>query len=181
MGKRRTGFNIAVVMLIAAFGVSGQATAQLLEEDFESVTGSGGGLFLDTLGFGSLLDWDDGILGEAATGQADGFARVEMAAQGLPTGGVDGSGGAELSAVLHSFNLVDEDFDNVTGTGGGVFLTGDGVTPNLTGSASSWDNGIEGEKAFFVTRDGAVLGGTASATGLTNGENRKHGSGRAFS
>ncbi len=28
--------------------------------------------------------------------------------------------GLKLSAVLQSFNLVDEDFDNVTGTGGGV-------------------------------------------------------------
>ncbi len=95
MGKRRTGFNIAVVMLIAAFGFSGQVTAQLLDEDFESVTGSGGGVFLDTLGFGSLLSWDDGIFGERAVGQADGYARVEMAAQGLPSGGVDGTGGAE--------------------------------------------------------------------------------------
>ncbi|MBN1511535.1 MAG: hypothetical protein JXB13_05930 [Phycisphaerae bacterium] len=168
-GYRQAKFRIATAILLAGFVCAGQATAQLLEEDFDAVTGTGGGIFWDGLGFGTFFDWDDGIEGESAAGEATGFARVQISAQGLPAGGVDGTGGGELAFTFASFNMVDEDFNGVTGFGGGAFLVGDGVTPNRTGSTSSWDSGIEGEHAFCVTRGGAILNGQASAQGLTTG------------
>ena len=168
-GKMQARFWVAPVVLLLAFAFSGQAWGQLLEENFDTVTGTGGGVFLDEVGPGWTTDWDDGIAGEAGIGEATGYARVEMSAQGLPTGGVGGSGAGQLAVTFDSLNLIDEDFDGVTGTGGGVFLTGDGTTPNLTGSTSEWDDGIGGEAAYCVTRSGAVLNGTASAQGLTTG------------
>ncbi|MBU0717684.1 MAG: hypothetical protein KJ749_05495, partial [Planctomycetes bacterium] len=141
-GKGQAKFRLATVVLLLGIVCGGQAMAQLVEEDFDAVTGSGGGVFLEGLGSGSASDWDNGIAGESAVGETSGLARVQMSAQGLPTGGVAGTGGGELAVILESLNMVDEDFDTVTGVGGGVFLTGNGVTPNLTGSATDWDTGI---------------------------------------
>ena len=168
-GNRAVSLRVAMIVLLAGFTMSGSAMAQTLEEDFNTVTGTGGGVFLDCLGSGWLLGWDDGITGESAYGRANGLARVQISAQGVPGGGVDHSGAGELAVLLRSLNMIDEDFTAVTGTGGGVFLVGDGITPNLTGSTSDWDDGIELEAAFCITRNGAVLNGNASAQGLTNG------------
>ena len=168
-GKKQGALRMAAVVLLLGWTVCGSATAQTLSEDFDTVTGTGGGVFLDYLGTGWLLGWDDGISGEAAIGQASGLARVQIVAQGVPAGGVDGSGAGELLVTLDSLNMVDEYFATVTGTGGGVFLAGDGVTPDTSGSTSDWDDGIEQEAAFFFTRDGAVLNGDASAQGVLTG------------
>ncbi len=168
-GNQRVRLRVAIVVLLLGFMGGVPTTAQSLDENFDSVTGTGGGVFLDGLGSDWLLGWDDGISGEYAFGQATGIARVEMSAQGLPTGGVDGSGAGELAVILNSLNMIDQDFADVTGTGGGVFLAGDGVTPNVSGSTSDWDDGIEQEAAFCYTRDGAVLDGDASAQGLLAG------------
>ncbi|RMF84950.1 MAG: hypothetical protein D6744_02210, partial [Planctomycetota bacterium] len=76
----------------------------LLFEDFSTVTGTGGGVFLAPGGdpndpnspgpntFNFTLNWDDGISGESAFGGTFGGAilRGGMSAQGLPAG--DGSG-----------------------------------------------------------------------------------------
>ncbi len=177
-GKKLGKCVLAVAVLLLGSALAGQANAQVLSEDFDAVTGTGGGVFLDYLGFGSLTGWDEGIEDELAFGQASGLARLEMSAQGLPTGGVDSSGAGELAIVFESLNMLDEDFETVTGVGGGVFLAGDGVTPNMTGSSFDWDSGIEAEEAFCVTRDGAVLGGDASASGLVDAGVGDSGAGR---
>ena len=46
-----------------------------------------------------------------------GNARVDAVAAGTINGGVGGSGGG-LIDVLVNYNLFDEDFDSITGTGG---------------------------------------------------------------
>ncbi|MGD8453811.1 MAG: hypothetical protein PVJ57_18510 [Phycisphaerae bacterium] len=168
-GQKRVRFPVATVVLLLAFATGGVATAQLVDEDFDTVTGTGGGVFLDQLGSGWFVDWDDGIFGESAMGQATGLARVQMSAQGLPGGGVGGTGAGQLAVLLDSLNMVEEYLDSVTGTGGGAFLVGDGYTPNLSATTSDWDDGIEDESAFCYMRSGAVLNGDASAQGLTNG------------
>ena len=168
-GEKRVSFRVAAFALLLGIAVGGPALAQLVNEDFNTVTGTGGGVFLDYLGTGWLADWDSGISGESAVGQASGLARVEMSAQGLPTGGVDGTGAGELAVLLNSLNMIDEPFSTVTGTGGGAFLVGDGFTPDVSGSTSDWDEGLEGEAAFCFTRSGAILVGNASAMGLTSG------------
>lgn len=168
-GKKLATIRItAAVLLLGAIG-AGSAQAQYLEESFDTVTGTGGGVFVDGPGAATLADWDDGISGEAALGAASGYARVALSAQGLPTGGINGSGAGELSCAFYSLNLIDESFDGVTGLPGGAFLTGDGVTPNVSGTSTGWDSGIDGEGAFCTLRDGAVLGGGATAEGLPAG------------
>ncbi len=168
-GKRLAKFRVAAAAALLVGAWCGSATAQMVSEDFDAVTGAGGGVFLKGPGTGADVDWDAAITGEAAIGEAVGFARVQMSAQGLPGGGVDGTGAGELAADFLSLNLVDEDFDDVAGFGGGAFLIGDGVTANPSGTTSDWDDGIAGEKAFFVARGGAVLNGAVSAQGLVGG------------
>ena len=168
-GKKLTSLWALTGVALLGMALCGPAVAQLLDEDFETVTESGGGVFLFGPGVSPMVTWDDGIVGEGAIGEATGLARVQMSAQGLAAGGVEGGGAGELAADFESLNMIDEDFEAVTGTGGGVFLTGDGFTPNMTGSITDWDDGIENEDAYCVTRNGAVLNGEASAQGLTSG------------
>lgn len=90
-----------------------------LNENFNTVTGVGGGTFLsdaDVAGgttFGSDADWDTGIAGEGAFGgvfgQAEVFTGGGFAARGLAGGGQSGGGG-EISVL-----------DIIVGPGGGWF------------------------------------------------------------
>jgi hypothetical protein len=143
-----------------------QAQGAMLDEDFNTVTGTGGGIFLTGSGQSTFIDWDDGVLGETAFGETLVHAHAVMSAQGNPTGGVGGSGAGELEVSNLTFNMLDENFDSVTGTGGGVFLVGDGVTSNISVTTEDWDGGIGGEAAFFETYQGATLDGFVSAQGL---------------
>jgi len=163
--KPLAGFvAITAVMLGPTFLT--QARAAILEEDFNTVTGTGGGIFLVGSGQSTLIDWDDGILDETAFGATQVHAHAVMAAQGNLTSGVGGSGAGEVQVSSLTFHMMDENFDSVTGTGGGVFLLGDGVTPDTSGGTDDWDEGIGGEGAFFATHDGAILVGDVSAQGL---------------
>ncbi|HRX85524.1 MAG TPA: hypothetical protein P5572_10945 [Phycisphaerae bacterium] len=168
-GEKLARIRIAVAALYLMSAGAALAQPTFVEEDFNTVTGTGGGAYLHGPGLVPFADWDDGITGEAVTAEATGYARVEISAQGLLTGGVDNSGAGEIGCVFESINLIDEDFAGVTGSAGGAFLTGDGVTPNLTGSTGNWDNGITGESAFAVMRDGAVLYGAVTAAGVPAG------------
>ena len=156
---------IAGTFVLAAL-LAAPAGAAMLNENFNTVTGTGGGYFLNGSGTSTLVDWDDGILGETAFGGALGHTHVRMSAVGNPTAGVGGSGAGVLTVSDLNFNMIDENFDSVTGDGGGVFLLGDGVTPNLGGGSGDWDTGIGGESAFFAAYDGAILVGDVSAQGL---------------
>ncbi len=157
---------ITAALLSLAFGVT--AGADSFFENFDAATGTGGGIFLDGRGFSALEDWDDGLLNETAFGSTSGHANAILSAQGAPGLGV--SGGAGLLEIIDvNFNFIDEDFSSVTGTGGGVFLIGDGNTPDLTGYTGAWDDGLGDEFAFFGTANGAILVGDVSAQGIPGG------------
>ena len=71
---------------------------------------------------------------------------------------------------LEAFRIVpgggiNENFDTVTGVGGGMFLAPGGTQ----GSDTNWDTGIEGEQAFAGTWGGATVFGGATAQGTTTG------------
>ena len=59
--------SAATVMLLASAFIA-PAEAQVLEEDFNTVTGTGGGVFFSGLGYGDtgIFGWDNGIDGEGA-------------------------------------------------------------------------------------------------------------------
>ncbi|MCA9245243.1 MAG: hypothetical protein KDA32_14900, partial [Phycisphaerales bacterium] len=76
-------------------------TSTGLNDDFNSVTGVGGGLFFEpNMGaFGSTGDYDSGIGGEGAFAGTVGNAQVfgnGVSARGLPTGGPSGDGSVEI-------------------------------------------------------------------------------------
>ncbi|MBN2446251.1 MAG: hypothetical protein JXO22_05980, partial [Phycisphaerae bacterium] len=145
------------------------ASAQVLDEDFDGASATGGGTFFNGSGFALLEDWDDGISGETAFAGTTGNANVGYAAAfGSLNAGVDGSGAGiiEVGGVL--YDLIWESFDNVTGTGGGEFLAG-GAGADTFNFVTNWDDGIFDEYAFGGTFDGAVLDGSMSAMGVTTG------------
>ena len=160
---RMLSFGGALALILA---IVIPASAAMVDEDFNTVLGTGGGIFLIGSGFSSTDGWDDGITGENAFGGTAAHAHVTMEAFGDAIGGVGGSGAGVLNVYGLNFNMMDENFDSVTGIGGGAFLIGDGVTPNLEGGSADWDGGIGGETAFFAAIEGAILGGDVSAQGL---------------
>ena len=164
----RDAMKSSAVLLALGLLVS-VSSAQVLQEDFDAVTGSGGGGFFSGAGFGQIAGWDDGILGENAFAGTAGNARFGLAsAFGSPGSGVAGSGAGVLDLSAINFNLLDESFNGVSGSGGGVFLLGDG-TPDTFNFTLNWDNALENEGAFAGTANGAVLLGSVSAQALTTG------------
>lgn len=158
--------------LATALGVlalSLPATAQVFHENFDNVTGSGGGVFLDGSGFGELPDWDTGLFGETVFGSTVRYAKATMEVHGQPTAGVDGTGAGQIIVGGVSHDLLDESFLGATGTGGGVFLTSDGTVPNVSCTVTGWDDGITGESAFYVSHDGGTLNGTFSVLAAMGG------------
>jgi len=169
MAAHRHWASWLAVVAVAVCGAS--VSADVINENFNTVTGTGGGPILVGSGFNWVNNWDDGITGEFGFAGTTGFARVGAAsAYGAPNGGVNGTGAGILDVTGLTYNMVEEPFDMVTGTGGGLFLVGDG-TANKTGYTTNWDNGIYGEAAFAGTSDGAVIGvnGGAVAQGVVGG------------
>lgn len=162
--------RLALVVALATIVVADStARSQVLNEHYNTVTGTGGGQFHSGNGFVISNGWDNGINGERAFAGTGGNARFgSVSAQGLTNGGVGGTGAGNIAVSGINFTLIDEPFTTVTGTGGGAFLTGNG-SPNTTGSLVDWDDGITGEIAFGGTADGGILVGSMSAQGLTTG------------
>lgn len=171
MFQRHTQQQCGIGMIaVTLLGVS-VVQAQVLDEDFDTVTGAGGGVFLMGPGFEEINDWDTGITGEnafAGTGGNANFAGVS--ADGLPSGGVLGSGAGSISVNGVVFDLINEDFEAATGTGSATFLVGGGG-PDTSGFTGGWDLGLEGEAAFGGTFDGAVLNGAVTARAVLSGGN----------
>lgn len=156
-----------VGMLVLGLVLAPTAYGQALNEDLDTVTGTGGNTVLNGNGeSGAAGGWDDGIVGENAFGGTVGNAFVNpVTAQGLPTGGVAGSGAGEISVSGVTFDTLNVNFERASGTGGGVFLAmGDtnGFTPNF-------DDGLFGEGAFGGVVNGAVVNGNFVAEGITSG------------
>ncbi|MFN0136062.1 MAG: dockerin type I domain-containing protein [Phycisphaerae bacterium] len=145
------------------------ASAAVIEQNFNTVTGSGGGTFFTGPGFGEVAGWDTGILGENAFAGTTGNARIAAAnALGSTNAGVGGSGAGVISINGVTFDVISQNFNAVTGTGGGAFLLGNG-SADTNGFAGGWDLGITGEQAFGGTGGGAVLNGSMSAIGVIAG------------
>lgn len=159
---------IAAIAVVAPIsGIVAPVWAQVVDEDFENVTETGGGVFFSGSGHVDTNGWDDGIFDENAFGGTYGYTQVDaVSADGTQAGGVGGSGAGELDVTGAAFNMLDEDFETVTGTGGGAFLTG-GV--NTSGYTDNWDDGISDEYAFGGTFDGAEVNGSMSAQGVISG------------
>ena len=167
-------FTFAITTTLAAWCVAPSA-AQVLQEDFDTVTGSGGATVLSGSGFNEVFGWDTGILAENAFAGTIGNTQIGAAtAFGAPSGGVGGSGAGVIDVAGVQFNIFAEDFAGVLGVGGGVFLAPDGndpngAMPNTFNFTLNWDDGISGERAFGGTANGAILRGSMSAQGLTGG------------
>lgn len=165
---RQPVITLALACLIAMLPTS-PLVAQALDEDFNTVTGSGGGPFHSGPGFMLIDDWDSGILGENAFAGTEGNSRFgSVSASGVVLGGVSGTGAGRIEVSGVSFELLSEDFTNATGIGGGPFLVGNG-SPDTFNFTTDWDDGITGEAAFGGTFGGAVLVGDMSAQALTSG------------
>ncbi len=174
----RTSHTLWAVLGCAVLGAGPVVAQTILHEDFNGVSETGGGVFLQGAGFALINNWDDGITGEnafAGTGQDTQFGAV--AAMGSATAGVAGSGAGVMSVTGVTFNLLDESFAGVTGTGGGAFLVGNGQ-PDTFNFTLNWDDGITGEGAFAGTFGGAVLLGSVSAQGIPAGGQGADGSGQ---
>jgi len=168
MSAPKVWFVLSVFAFLTATGVS-SALAQVVNEDFNTVTATGGGPFHNGQGLQLTNNWDDGITGENAFAGTVGNARFGQAsAMGLTTGGVSGTGAGRIEVSGVSYDLLSEDFDSVTGIGGGAFLVGNGMA-NTFSFTLNWDDGITGEGAFGGTADGAILNGSMAAQGLTSG------------
>lgn len=170
------GIRLAALATAAGLGIAG-ASADILFEDFETVTGVGGGTLLTGAGFAETFDWDTGLVGENAFAGTVGNTQVgAVTVNGSTTAGVGGSGAGMMDVSGVTFNILDEDFGAVTGTGGGVFLAADPNEPNdpnggRFGFSLGWDDGISNEFAFGGTGGGAKLLGTMSAAGVPGGGN----------
>lgn len=164
---RITTLVAAVAITLATVQV---ATAQVLQEDFEGVSETGIQSILIGAGFNIVDDWDTGLSGENAFAGTVGYLNVNpVSAVGSLTAGVDGGGGATLSVAGVNFNILEHHFNTVTGVGGGVFLAGDGVTPDTFNYTLNWEDAIYGEGAFAGTFGGAILVGDATAEGVPGG------------
>ncbi|MGE3180626.1 MAG: hypothetical protein AB7N71_03285 [Phycisphaerae bacterium] len=162
---------------VVATGLSVAASHAQLDENFNTVTETGGATILDGSGFNFIMNWDDGILGEGAFAGTEGPIQIVADAMGDSNAGVSGSGAGVLSVGGFSFNLLNVTFNNATGMGGGAFLVGDG-NPNTFNFTTDWDSGLTGEGAFGGTANGAVLVGNMSAQGLPTGGNDGSGAGQ---
>lgn len=162
--------QLVVAMLCAGWiAATCSAAPLILEDDLDAVTETGSFQFS---GFGlvSGAPWDDGVAGENVFAGTEGNARFGLVtAEGVATGGVAGSGAGRIEVANVGFSAIFEDFLNVTGTGGGVFVSSNG----LQGFTENWDDGISNEGAFFGTTVDAVLGidGGAAAQGVNIGGN----------
>lgn len=165
-----TARNVStLISLIATAVFAVTVNGQVVNENFNTVTGTGGGPFHSGAGFQLTNNWDDGITGESAFAGTAGNARIGQAsATGLTTGGVGGSGAGRIQVSNVTYDLLNEEFTGVTGIGGGAFLVGNGM-PNTFAFTLNWDDGISGEGAFGGTANGAVLNGSMSAQGITSG------------
>jgi hypothetical protein len=76
--------------------------------------------------------------------------------------------GGVLSDGYSTFANVDEDFTDVSGTGGGTFFDS---SSGSTGHTDGWDDGILDEEAFAGYWGDVAINGGASAEGLTAGGN----------
>lgn len=169
MSAKKAGFVFSLGFIIAAVIIVPQAFGQVVNENFNMVTGTGGGQFHTGQGLQLSNNWDDGITGENAFAGTAGNARIAQAsALGLPVGGVGGSGAGRIQVSGVTYDLLNEDFNTVSGTGGSTFLVGNG-SPDTFNFTLNWDDGITGEGAFGGTSNGAVLNGSMSAQGLTSG------------
>jgi hypothetical protein len=171
-----------VFLAAAALGLFAAAVSAdvVVQQNFNTVTGTGGGTFLIGSGTSWTPGWDDGITGEEAFAGALGYAHVQsVAAYGTVNGGKNSTGAGIIDVTGVNYNLIDEPFNMVTGAGGGMFLAGNG-TPNTSGSAAGWDTGIVGEQAYAGTYGGAAIqtGGGASAMGVPAGGVGGTGAGR---
>jgi hypothetical protein len=140
-----------------------------LDEDFDAVTGVGGGVFLSGGGLVLAPGWDTGITGEKASAGTTGYTQIDASALGDSSAGVGGTGAGVLDISGLTFNVFEELFSAATGTGGGVFLAGGGGA-NTAGATSDWDDGISGESASGSTFGGAILNGSMSAEGLSGSD-----------
>ncbi|GJM24422.1 MAG: hypothetical protein DHS20C16_08370 [Phycisphaerae bacterium] len=161
--------SVALILCVGWVASSSMGAPLILEEDFETVTETGSFTF-SGFGFISNVAWDDGVAGENLFAGTEGNARFgAVTGEGDATGGVAGSGGGRLEVANVGFSAIFEDFLNITGTGGGVFVSSNGTS----GFTTNWDNGINNEGAFFGTTADAVLGadGGAAASGTPTGGN----------
>ncbi len=160
---RRTTLVAMAAVLIAILPLSAQADI-VLQEDFNTVTESGGGEFF--VGSGELVidDWDSGISNESAFAGTTVRAYAHVAAGGAAAAGVDASGAGTIAVSDVSFNPLHLSFENISGNpGGGVFMD---AASGDESYMENWDNNIEGEAAFGGVSGGAVLTGTMSAQAL---------------
>ena len=161
----RKQWGVVVIAAALAAGLGVPATAQIVQESFNTVTGTGGGTILTGAGFNWVNNWDNGIVGENAFAGTTGNAKVTaISAAGVTNGGVGSTGAGRIQVAGASFELLDQDFSTVTGVGGGVFLAPNG-TPNTTGFSTNWDTGITGEGAWATMTGGAEVVGGVSALG----------------
>ncbi|MFQ5411187.1 MAG: hypothetical protein ACE5EC_02780, partial [Phycisphaerae bacterium] len=168
--RMKNSIVLSVMTCLFVMASTVPAGAQIIQGDFNAVSGTGGGPILSGQGFNELTNWDDALLGENAFAGTVGNARVNPAsASGSATGGVGGSGAGVVDIAGVTFDILDEPFSTVTNTGGGIFLLGDGITPDTSGFTPNWDDGITGEGAFGGTFGGAVLIGSMLAEGLPTG------------
>ncbi len=157
------GRATAAAGLVFAVAAVAGASAQVISEDFDAVTGTGGGAFMtDADGFYTTPQWDDGIAGEGAFAGATGTAVIGTAsADGDPTGGVDGSGAGVITVDGVRYHYIGENFENITTTGSSDFIT----DPFGANTVANWDDGIAGESAFAYALAGASFG-SAVAEGV---------------
>lgn len=166
--KGRRSWMRGIVCGIGLLAGVSTVSAQGINENFNSVTGAGGGQFFTGQGTGGATSWDTGIAGESAFAGTTGNAHLSASAVGIPGGGVSNTGAGQISFTGLNFDLLNETFAGVTGTGGGVFLAPNG-SPDTFNYVLNWDNGITGDGAFGGTYGGAVLVGGMSAQGLPTG------------
>ncbi|MCA9245298.1 MAG: hypothetical protein KDA32_15185, partial [Phycisphaerales bacterium] len=156
--------------LAAAALFAGVSKAQIIDEDFDSVTETGGGAVLIGSGFNAVDSWDDGIAFDRAfAGTFGNFNTAGINARGVATGGVAGSGAGLIEITGGAFDILNISFAGVSGTGGGVFLAGDPNAPDTFGFTTNWDTGVGAEGAFGGTFGGATLLGSMSAQGVVGG------------
>ncbi len=169
----RFTFAAGLALLIAQ-----PAAAQGLNQNFNAVTGVGGGDFFSGAGFVEVTDWDSGISGENAFVGTVGNARIgAAAARGVPGGGLGSSGAGEVEISGVRYDIFEENFSSATGTGAATFLVGNGF-PDTSGFTPGWDAGLVGEAAFAGMFGGATLVGSVTAQGLTSGGIGNSGAGR---
>jgi hypothetical protein len=171
MALRVCSASHLIIALGLAIAMGARPVAgQVLEEDFNNASATGGGEVLSGSGSAVRDNWDDALQGEKASASTSGNARLgSTSASAALNAGVGASGGGILSVADVSFELLRELFNGAgLGSGGGVFLAGNG-TPDTFNFTLNWDDAIEGEGAFAGTFDGAILNGAVSAQTAVGG------------